>query len=39
MLDDIFDGPILGTVTWVTRVTIGFGLLCWICCTIGKGGT
>ena len=38
MLDDIFGGSILGTVTWVTGVSIGYGLLCWICWTIGKGG-
>ena len=37
-LDDIFGGPILGTVTWVAGVTVGYGLLSWVCWIIGKGG-
>ena len=37
ILNDIFGGPVLGTTAWVAGVTIGYGLLSWICWTIGKG--
>ena len=38
-MDYLFDGPIRSTVLWVSATVIGYGLVCWVCWTIGQGGT